>query len=238
MEAAEKELEREKKRTDPLRERLKAWLKLRSTVENRIKSSIEAARKCVGDAQTHSVRIEKLEDDLSGLDEEKEALDGRAESRREERRRLEEHVESLRQELEEATAEAASQRVGDEDSDAKIRALMSDIDKSGRDINGIHKTLQDNKYEIVAAERAVAQHGQRMNELQDVQRQRAYKVKDFRNGDKVFRAMEWLNNNRDKFQSTMYNPIVTQISVSDARELILKMTSMIMKHPLSMIPRE
>ena len=68
MEAAEKELEREKKRTDPLRERLKAWLKERSTVENRIKSSIEAARKCVGDAQTHSVRIEKLEDDLAGLD--------------------------------------------------------------------------------------------------------------------------------------------------------------------------
>ena len=50
----------------------------------------------MGDAQTHSRRIEAIEDDLAGIDEEKENLDGRAESRRAERRRLEENVESLR----------------------------------------------------------------------------------------------------------------------------------------------
>ena len=180
-------------------------------------SNIEAARKCVGDAQTHSRRIEAIEDDLTGIDEEKENLDGRAESRRAERRRLEENVESLRQELEEATAEAATQREGDDVSDAKIRALMSDIDKSGRDMNGIHKTLQENKYEIIAAEKAISQCGERMADLQNVHRQRANKVREFKNGNIIYRAMEWLSNNRDKFRNTMYDPIVTLISVNDAR---------------------
>ena len=37
VEGAEKEFEREKRRHDPLRDKVKAWLKTRSDVENRIK---------------------------------------------------------------------------------------------------------------------------------------------------------------------------------------------------------
>jgi chromosome segregation ATPase len=214
-------LRKEEERLEPLKRKMTECKAGRARTDQSIKSKITSGSQCLAEAKTASQRVEAIEEDLDGIDADQERNEAREEQRKEEQRNLEESVAALRQQLEEEEVRAASSA---DNGGAGAIKVQEEIANKMRELHtieenkvGIDQSLGQNRYEATAANNSVRQSEQRIAQLQNVRSQMVDKIAKMPGGRDIVKAMDWLSNNREKFKGRVYDPVLTQISVTDPR---------------------
>ena len=188
---AKRKWEEQEVKMKPLKKAVNDAKKKKEDMEERLKSDNTRIKDCMAQAKFHSQKIEKLEEEVEGVDETLEEIVRKDEERLDEIKRLEVVI-----------AELEAEREGTENDDT----LGPQLDQAKKETRKLETSIQDVlqerdnlKFAKIDATRRVKETEIQLKDLENVDRQK----------------LEILRGNRDKYLGAVFEPFILCGNVAD-----------------------
>lgn len=215
----ENKIKDEEKKLIPLQKELKLQDKEIDKLNSSVRQDQESFRASMGPAKNKADRIENVSDEMSKLDDKLSEILAEREAKKVKIRDMNSEIERIKLEIDK------------EDANEKDSEGSSSIEKMAADINTVKSDLKsfqnenvrlmdsasDLRMETKALESKMANLNISKKTLLNVDRQKLEVLRDvIPQGKDAYQSVQWVENNRDKFQGTVYTPIILHIDVKDA----------------------
>ena len=189
---------------NPLKTSLAKATNKRDVLEKKLQADNVKIKESMKKAKTHSVNIERLEEEIAGLKEELVDLDRQEEERADDVRKLRVVITEL---------EAECQEEHDPEMEKKLMAARKEALKRQEAVEQAREERENMKYEQTTLGRQVKEAEDTIAQLNDVERQKLEVLRS-KNSD-AFKACLWLRDHRDQFQGDVFEPFIVSGNVTE-----------------------
>merc|ERR1719186_2329407 len=193
------------KKMKPLKKAVNDAKKKKEDMDERLKTDSTKIKDCMAQAKFHSQKIEKLEEEVEGVDETLDEIERKDQERQDDIKKLEVLI-----------AELEAEQEGTEDDNT----LGPQLDQAKKETRKLETSIQDFlqerdnlRFEKVNAMRRVKETENQLVDLKNVDRQKLEILKD-RSSD-AYKATLWLRDNKEKYRGAVFEPFILCGNVAD-----------------------
>jgi chromosome segregation ATPase len=196
----------------PLRDEIKAIERQKGSLAKEEKELSTKCRHGVHEALTLSINIEDIGPKIGDLDHKYQQIVDREKDKVHQLKLIEDELENLKEEYREAEDKSSERN---DVLEQKVCQLKTEMDSVHGQQSNLDVQIREMSYERKGLEAKMNHLRRAQEQLLNVERQKLDTVRKLPNGPDAIQAMEWLSQNRDRFQGQVYDPILLCIDVTD-----------------------
>ena len=215
----EMKIKEEEKKLRPIQNELKQYESDIEKLQKSVRQDQEAFRASMGPAKNKADRIEQVRDEMDNLDNKMDEILAQHEEKKARIREMNSEIERIKSEIDNedsnnVNAEGSSSA---EQMAALINTVKSDLKSFQNESARLATSVSELKMETKALESRIANLNASKNTLLNVDKQKLEILRErVPQGKDASQSVQWVENNRDKFQENVYTPIILHINVNDA----------------------
>ena len=209
----------EEKLLAPIQKEIQQYEKEVQKLQASVRQDQEAFRASMGPAKNKADRIEQVRDEMDNLDNRMNEILAEQEEKKAKIREMNSEIERIKREIDNEDTNEQNPQGGSsaEKMAADMNTVKSDLKSFQNESGRLATLVSELKMETKALESKMSGINASKNTLLNVDKQKMEILRErIPQGKDASQAIQWVENNRNKFRGNVYTPIVLHINVNDA----------------------